>query len=144
MSDVSQSSEVIETGSFAAPAAKLWELVADFGAIDKIMDGIEECLVEGEGVGATRTIPMGEGQIVESLDVLDHEKMTLTYSIVSGPMPFKDYSATMVVTADGEDACTLNWTGTFEAAGVPAEKAERIASGIYRGGIAGYGKALGL
>jgi len=41
--------------------------------------------------------------------------MTLVYSIVSGPMPFKDYSATMVVTADGD-----------------------------RGGIAGYAKALGL
>jgi hypothetical protein len=137
-------SEVIETRSFAAPAEKLWALVADFGAIDEIMDGIEECVVEGDGVGATRTIPGRGGPIVESLDVLDQGEMTLTYSIVSGPMPFKDYSATMVVTADGKDACTLTWTGSFEAAGVPTEKAERIASGIYRGGFAGYTKALGL
>jgi hypothetical protein len=136
--------EVIETGSFAVPAEKLWALVADFGAIDKIMDGIEECVVEGEGVGATRTIPVGESHVVEALDVLDPEKMTLTYSIVSGPMPFKDYSSTMVVCADGEGACTLTWTGRFEPAGVPAEKAARIASGVYRGGLAGYGRALGL
>lgn len=137
-------SVVTETGSFTVPAEKLWELVADFGAIAKIMDGIDECIVEGEGIGATRSIPGRDGTIVESLDVLDHGKMTLVYSIVSGPMPFKDYSAEMVVSADGEDSCRLAWTGTFEANGVPAEKAERIASGIYRAGIAGYGRALGL
>jgi len=141
---MSEKSKVVETHSFAVPAEKLWALVADFGGIDKIMDGIEECAVEGEGVGATRSIPMGEGCVVEALDVLDPEKKILTYSIVSGPMPFKNYSSTMVVVADGEDACTLTWTGTFEAAGVPREKAERIASGVYRGGIAGYGRALGL
>jgi hypothetical protein len=137
-------SVVVETASFAVPASSLWPLVSNFGAIDKIMDGIEECVLEGEGIGATRTVTTANGQIVESLDALDHEKMTLIYSIVSGPMPFKDYSATVVVTADSDDSCSLTWTGTFEANGVPIEKADRIASSIYRGGIAGYSKALGL
>jgi hypothetical protein len=118
--------------------------VSNFGALDEIMDGIDECVLEGDGIGATRRITTGNGQIVESLNVLDHEKMTLTYSIISGPLPFKDYSATMVVTADSDDSCSLTWTGSFEADGVPVEKADRIASGIYRGGIAGYTKALGL
>lgn len=137
-------SEVTETSSYAVPAAKLWAFVADFGGIDKFMDGIDHCVVEGEGVGAKRTIPVGDAEIVESLDVLDHEKFTLTYSILSGPIPFKDYSATMVVTEDSEDSCTLTWTGTFEPNGVSNEKAEKIARGIYRGGINSYRKALGL
>ena len=135
---------VVETASFAVPASRLWALVSDFGAIDEVMDGIDECLLEGEGIGAVRRITTANGQIVESLDVLDQEKMTLIYSIVSGPMPFKDYSATMVVVADSDDSCILTWTGSFEADGVPPEKADRIASGVYRGGIAGYSKALGL
>ena len=137
-------SVVVETASFAVPASRLWALVSDFGALDEIMEGIDECVLEGEGVGAMRRVTTANGQIVESLDVLDPEKMTLVYSIVSGPMPFKDYSATMVVTADGDDSCGLTWTGTFEADGVPTEKADRIASSVYRGGIAGYSKALGL
>lgn len=137
-------SVVIETASFAVPASRLWELVKEFGAIDKIMDGIDECVLEGDGIGATRRITTANGQIVESLNVLDHEKMTLVYSIVSGPMPFKDYSATMVVAADDDDSCSLTWTGSFEPDGVPTEKADRIASGVYRGGIAGFSKALGL
>ena len=135
---------VVETASFAVPASRLWALVSDFGALDEIMDGINECVLDGEGIGAVRRVTTANGQIVESLDVLDQEKMTLVYSIVSGPMPFKDYSATMVVVADSDDSCSLTWTGSFEADGVPAEKADRIASGVYRGGIAGYSKALGL
>jgi len=135
---------VVETGSFAVPAAKLWAMVSDFAGVAKYMDGLEGCVVEGEGVGAIRKIPVGDDHVVESLDVLDHETRTLTYSIISGPMPFKDYSATMVVTEEGDEACLLTWTGTFEPNGIPSEKADRIAGGIYRGGIKGYGKALGL
>ncbi|MFT7602058.1 MAG: hypothetical protein ACI8TP_005024 [Acidimicrobiales bacterium] len=143
MSDPTPSS-VTESATFAVAADKLWELVADFGGIDKIMDGVESVSTEGEGVGMLRIIPAGDTVVVESLDVFDPDARTLTYAIKSGPLPFKDYSATMVVTENDSDSCTLDWTGTFEPAGVPAEKAERLASGIYRGGIAGYQKALGL
>lgn len=137
-------SEVTVTESFAVPAARLWELVSDFGGIADIMDGVDECAMEGEGVGATRTIPAGPSEVVESLDVLDHDNHVLTYSIVSGPLPFKDYSATMDISSEGDDACSMAWTGTFEADGVPVEKAEKLANGIYSGGMAGYRKALGL
>ena len=137
-------SEVTVTESFPVPAARLWELVSDFGGIADIMDGVDECRLDGEGVGATRSIPAGDTMVVESLDVLDHDNHVLTYSIVSGPLPFKDYSATMDISADGDTACSMAWTGTFEPAGVPAEKAERLATGIYTGGMAGYRKALGL
>ena len=136
-------SEVTRSRTFAASPARLWDLVADFGSLDEIMDGIDSCEMEGEGVGAKRTMVMGGGPpVVESLDVLDHDGMTLTYSILEAPLPFKDYSATMVVAPDG-DGCSLTWTGTFEADGVPVEKAEGIAGSIYDGGIAGYRKALG-
>lgn len=136
-------SEVVRTGSFAASPDQLWALVADFGSLDQIMDGIDSCDMEGDGVGAKRTMVMGGGPpVIESLDVLDAEAMTLTYSILEAPLPFKDYSATMVVAPEGE-GCSLTWTGTFEADGVPAEKAEGLAGGIYDGGIAGYRSALG-
>lgn len=140
MTDPSRS-EVTETGTFAASPPELWTLVADFGGLHKFMD-IDPYETVGEGVGAKRSIPMGDGVVVEVLDALDDEAMSLTYSITSSPLPFKDYSATMVVTPSGEGSL-LTWTGTFEADGIPTEKAERLASGIYKGGIAGYAKALG-
>ncbi len=138
-------SEVVESGSFAVPADKLWELVRDFGGLADIMPAIESCETEGEGVGMLRTMTMGPGApVVERLDVCDDPTRTLTYSITEGPLPFSDYSATMVVSEDSAEACTLTWTGQITANGVPQEKAEKLASGIYQGGIAGYRNALGL
>lgn len=143
MSDAEQKSEVTRSESYAASAAALWDLVRDFGGIDKIIPGIESIEVEGEGVGQLRRMPAGRGgMVVESLDVLDDENRTLTYSIVEGPLPFRDYSATMQVAPEG-DGSRLTWTGTFHADGIEVEKAERLAGNIYTGGIAGYKAALG-
>jgi hypothetical protein len=137
-----QRSEVTETGSFAAGPRQLWERVSDFGGIDRIMAGIESCETEGEGVGSRRSIPMAGGVVVETLDALDDEAMSLTYSIVESPLPFRDYSATMLVSGEGEGSM-LTWSGTFVADGAPSEQAESLASAIYRGGMAGFRSALG-
>jgi hypothetical protein len=69
--------------------------------------------------------------------------MSLTYAMVETPLPFKDYSATMTVAADGDSGSSLTWTGTFEPNGASKEDAEKLAGNIYRGGIAGFAKALG-
>jgi len=145
MSDGSQQrSEVTRTGSYAATPDALWALVRNFGGIDEIMPGLEGVEVEGEGVGQLRRIPAANGGVVvESLDVLDDEARTLTYSIVEAPLPFRDYSATMVVSGTEGGGSELTWTGRFFADGIPVEKAERLAGNIYAGGIAGYRAALG-
>lgn len=135
--------EVTRTGDFDVAAERLWELVADFGGIDKYMDGIDECTLEGDGVGALRSIPGQGGVVVERLDVFEPDARTLTYSIIEGNLPFEDYSATMTVTDSGPDASTLTWTGTFEPRGVALDKAERLAGAIYDAGIAGYRRTLG-
>lgn len=141
MSDA-EKSVVTREGTFAASPEKLWSLVRDFGGLDQIMDGIDSCEMEGEGVGAVRRIGMGGGTVVESLDAFDEDARTLTYSIMEAPLPFADYSANMAVSAEG-DGSKLTWTGTFHPAGVPAEKAEAVAGSVYEGGIAGYKSALG-
>jgi hypothetical protein len=145
MSDGSeQRSKVTRTGTYAAAPDALWALVRDFGGIDKIMPGLEGVEVEGKGLGQVRRIPAAKGGVVvESLDVFDDEARILTYSIVEAPLPFRDYSATMVVSETEGGGSQLTWTGSFFADGIPVEKAERLAGNIYAGGIAGYRAALG-
>lgn len=143
MSDAGgQKSEVTRTGSFAAGPTALWGVVSDFGGLDKVVDGMDPYETKGEGVGAVRSLPMGGGMVVERLDVLDQDSMTLTYSIIDSPLPFKDYSATMIVAPEGESGSSLTWTGTFEADGAPVADAEKLAGNIYSGGIAAFSKAL--
>jgi len=128
--------------SIAANANAVWDILSDFGGI-KVGGPIEAFEMDGEGVGAVRTITMGGGQVIERLDVHDADALTFTYCILNddSPLPVAGYSATVQITPDGDSACTVDWTGTFEAQG-DEETAEKVIRGIYTGGIAGARKAL--
>ncbi len=101
--------------------------------------------MEGEGVGAVRTITMGGGQVIERLDIHDATTHTFAYSILNedNPLPVSNYSAKVQITPDGIDACSVDWTGTFDAKGADEETACQVVRGIYTGGIQGARKALG-
>ena len=92
-----------------------------------------------------RTIGMGGAKIIERLEAFDADKMSLRYAIINDdcPLPVSGYSATIDVTAAGDNACTVEWVGTFEAKGASEEQASEIVRGIYAGGIAGARKATG-
>ncbi len=91
----------------AASAADVWAQLSDFGGI-KIGGMIESFAVEGEGVGAVRTIGLANGSVVERLDHHDAEQRILTYSIINDdcPLPVSSYSATIKIAVDGDGSCT--------------------------------------
>jgi hypothetical protein len=134
--------EVKETVN--ANAKAVWEVLGDFGGI-KVGGPITAFEIEGAGEGAVRTISMGDAKVVERLEAFDANAMSLKYAILNDdcPLPVSDYSATINVTADGDNACTVEWVGTFEAKGAPEEKASKVVKGIYVNGIAGARKATG-
>src|SRR4051794_27471549 len=109
-------------GEISATPESVWTLVGDFGGFVKALGAPVE--LEGEGIGSVRTIAVGSQAIVERLDELDHEQKRITYSILqAGPLPVRDYSATMQLAPSGEDACRLTWSSTFEPEGVGEEDA---------------------
>jgi hypothetical protein len=122
----------------------VWELVRDFGGLQRWAAGIESVSVAGEGVGAVRTLGMPGGlTLQERLEALDDRTRTLSYAIVgTHPLPFDDYLATIRVAEDG-GGCQVDWSSTFTPRGDAEAQAVRIVEGIYRGGIAGLKKALG-
>jgi carbon monoxide dehydrogenase subunit G len=125
-----------------ASADRVWELLRDFGAVSRYAPGIDSCEVEGEGVGAVRTLTMGAMSLKERLEACDDAGRRLQYAIVAGPLPFENYLATIEVREDG-GACTVDWSSTFDPQGVSEEQARGMVEGIYRGGIKGIRKALG-
>jgi hypothetical protein len=131
--------QVVE--SIKADPQAVWDILGDFGGI-KVGGPITAFELEGEGVGAIRTITMGDAKVVERLEVFDPESMIFTYAIINEdcPLPVSDYSATVKLTAD-DSGCGVDWTGTFEAKG-SEEQAMGVVRGIYQGLIGGAKKAL--
>jgi hypothetical protein len=127
--------EVIET--INSNAQSVWDILGDFGGI-KVGGPITAFTLDGEGVGAVRSITMGGANIVERLEEFDASGMALKYAIINDdcPLPVSGYSATIKVIGNGDSACTVEWVGTFEPKGAPEEAASKTVRGIYTGGIA--------
>jgi hypothetical protein len=138
-------SEAKVVKKIGAPADAVWAQLGNFAGI-QAGGGIDSVSYEGEGVGMTRTIVMGGRPIVERLEVHDADARTFTYAIINedSPLPFSNYSATVRIEDNGDDTCTVDWTGTFEPSGVPEADAINMATGIYAGAIKQARIALGV
>jgi hypothetical protein len=121
---------------------RVWDLVADFGGVNRISPDIQSCEVEGDGVGAVRTINTNGILIQERLERLDEESRTFSYSMLEGPIPFKNYLATVTLREAGPRRTAIQWAGSFEPAGIPEEQLKQLVEGIYRQLIAGIKGAV--
>lgn len=114
---------------FPVPAQKLWEAVADFGAIGEWWpEGmLEKVEIAGEGVGMVRSIHTLVGIVLEEkLESIDHDARILGLSIVGDlPAGMQDYHATGRVCEDGDDSCILIWEGRYKIPGADAEPGAR-------------------
>ena len=131
------------TDRIEASADRVWDLVADFGGIQRFAAGIESVSVAGEGVGAVRTITLPGGTTLqERLETRDPATRTLQYAIVGEhPMPFTTYLATIRITEDGP-AARIEWSGELTPKPSAEAQAKTIVESVYQSGIAGLKKAL--
>jgi hypothetical protein len=112
--------------SIAMPADAIWQVISDFGATSQYLAGVVSCTVEGEGVGARRTLTNAEGStIVERLETLDGVAHWLNYALLTDT-PFRNCVTTMMVRELGQSRAELEWSATFEADGLPAEEAREL------------------
>ncbi len=124
-------------GAINAPADEVWQSVRDFGGFDTYSPLVARCTLDGEGVGAIRTVYGRDGdQMREQLLRLDDAARTLSYTIIDADTPWRQYLSTMRVCDDGEGRTTLEWSGTCDPA-MPEEEARRILEYVYDVGLAG-------
>jgi hypothetical protein len=118
-------------------ARDVWNVLSDFGGI-QVGGPITSFEIEGNGVGAVRTIGLGGGRVVERLERHDAEALAFGYVIVNddSPLPVSNYAANVQITDQGNGTCQVEWTGTFEPKGASAADASKVVEGIYKSGIA--------
>jgi len=133
---------VVET--VAAPAADVWRTISNFAGVEP-NEMIASCTVEGDGVGAVRTIALnGGGEIIERLERLDDPARSFTYAIINdSPLPVANYVSTVKVSGDGNSS-TVDWSSTFDVAGAPEADVIKLIEGVYKGGIARVRGKLGI
>ena len=114
-----------------APADAAWQLLSDFGAACRYLIMVVDCTVEGQGVGALRTLTYTDGStIVERLEALDEAAHRLSYTLLTDT-PFRDCLTTVIVRDLGCGRCEVEWAATFEADGLPASEAVEMLEGAF-------------
>ena len=112
-----------------APAADIWQVISDFGAACKYLFMVGNCTVEGEGVGARRTLTSTDGStVVERLESVDEAARQLSYALLTDT-PFGNCVTTMSVRDLGPSQAEVAWSATFQPDGLPASEAAALLEG---------------
>ena len=111
------------------PADAIWQVISDFGAACKYLVMVIGCTVEGQGIGALRTLTSADGStIVERLESLDAAARRLSYALLTDT-PFRDCVTTMAVRDLGPHLAELAWSASFQPDGLPASEAVALLEG---------------
>ena len=122
-------------------ADQVWKLIGGFNALPDWHPAVENSELTQEG--QTRTLSLaGGGTLVEKLEKVDDGARTYTYSIVDGPLPVANYTATIKVSGEGDNS-TIEWSSEFEPAGAPEQDAMKAIEGIYQAGFDNLKKMFG-
>lgn len=119
----------------------VWKLLGNFDALDVWHPAVKKSVLKGPGtkVGSTRVLTLGDGaEIIENLTAYSAGKSGYSYSynIVKGPLPVKNYLATLAVTPTTDGKSRIVWKSTFDADGATDDKAIEIIGGIFDIGLA--------
>ncbi len=128
-----------------ASADEIWKNLSSFRDVEKYIPLIKSSTVVGSGVGAKRTciIPSESGQeekIEEEIKSFDDDAKTLSYSIISSPLPVENYLGTIKVKDIGDGRCEVEWSSTFEPKGMPEEEVVKMKNDNYVAAIDGIKK----
>ncbi|MBN8911761.1 MAG: SRPBCC family protein [Rhizobiales bacterium] len=103
--------------AIAAPPAKVWEALKSFGDVswNPAITKAEATGGNDPAAGASRTITLKTGNLVEGLDEYNDKEMSYGYRLSTEnleALPVSFYSATIAVTPAG-DGSEVTWIGRF-------------------------------
>jgi carbon monoxide dehydrogenase subunit G len=110
---------------FTQSADTVWQRIRDFSDLDWL-PGVTGCHVEGNGVGAVRTVTTADGgQVVEALTAMDEQARAFGYRIIQAPGVREDthYQATVEVQPT-DSGCKVIWQAQFNGGNASADKVE--------------------
>ena len=125
------------------PAQAVWSVIGGFNGLPDWHPAVEKSETKTEEGARIRTLSLaGGGQIVERLESADENERTYTYSILSGPLPVADYTATIKVTDSGS-GCSIEWSSEFTPSGAPEGEAVAAIRGVYEAGFENLKRMFG-
>ena len=125
------------------PLARVWRYVGLFGELDRWVDGVTACSVDGEGPGAVRTLTRNGATVRERLERLDTERHEISY-LIEEPhaLPASDVRGTITLSAIDPGATEIVWRSRATHFGVPPRVLGERIEHFYQASIQALGRIL--
>jgi hypothetical protein len=125
------------------PIETVWARIAAFGGLEHWADGVSACSVEGEGVGAIRTV-LREGRSVrERLEAIDPVGYRLRYKILPPhSLPADEVHGNIELCAPDEGSTEFMWHSDAIDFRVPPETLGVAIERFYSASIDGLRRLL--
>lgn len=135
-----------ESVTINLPVEQVWSLASSFGGIKAWMPSIKWLTIEGEGMGAVRTVMSLAGIAHEKLEVLDNKNHYISYRILDPiPLPVKGGFGSWKLESIGEEKEKTKVTWVADAEEIDDEGVafiKPIYAGFMKESLAGFCKAL--
>ncbi len=127
----------------SVPADQVWNVIGGFNALPNWHPAVKESKLDAGG--RIRKLDLvGGGNITEKLERFDDKQQVYSYSIMQGPLPVANYTATLKVNRakDGK-GCTVEWSSQFSPSGASEEDARKAIERVYQAGFENLKKMFG-
>ena len=133
------------TKKMNVPAEQAWDAIRQFGRLDVWFPSMAECKIEGEGIGAIRSLTLdgGLGSIKDRLVALDEDNHRLTYERTESPFPVTSYLGNVEVFDSFDSQAVVVWTIDFESEPEMSEPVAAILKDAIAAGLDGMETDLG-
>ena len=125
------------------PVARVWDRIAAFGGLELWVDGVSDCTVEGDGVGAVRTVVRNGNSVRERLEEIDPRSHMIRYRILPPhSIPADNVCGSILLQELADGATEMVWRSDATDFHVePDMLGERI-SAFYGASIQGLARLL--
>jgi len=123
-------------------ADELWKLIGQFNALPDWHPAVSSSRLE-DGGRIRRLSLLGGGEVVERLEQIEPGDRLYRYSIVSGPLPVANYTATLRVKEDGKGKAVIEWSSEFDPSGATEHDAMASIQEVYKAGLENLRKMFG-
>ena len=123
-------------------ADEVWKLIGQFNALPEWHPAVVSSKLE-DGGRIRRVSLLGGGEIVERLEQIEAGDRLYRYSIISGPLPVANYTATLRVKEDGKGKAIIEWSSEFDPSGATETDATAAITEVYKAGLDNLRKMFG-
>ncbi len=141
--------KVAETVSLAAPPAKVWERVKNFGDMSWLPPVFSTEAPDGNKIGSVRTLTLGAAdgpKVIEELTKYSDADRTYSYKINEvdvNVLPVTNYSSHVTVRDGADGGSVVEWRGAFYRGFPNNDPPENLndaaavaaVTGVYRAGL---------